>query len=113
MSTYKSVFENKESGKHYKPLFEKELNIFDKRKIQIALKTFKMPDEMVGVSGGPSKEEARETLSKFGVKYKEEKPEVKETMESEPFVGKVPERPMTVKQSKKRKPYQKFMTVKV
>jgi hypothetical protein len=40
--------------------------------IQIAKKTLKMNDAMVGVMGGPSKEEAREILKKYGIKIDEE-----------------------------------------
>lgn len=40
--------------------------------IQIAKKTLKMPDAMVGVMGGPSKEEAKEILRKHNIKQLQE-----------------------------------------
>lgn len=40
--------------------------------IQIAKKTLKMPDAMVGVMGGPSKEEAKAILAKYGIEPIEE-----------------------------------------
>ena len=40
--------------------------------VQIAKKTLKMPDAMVGVMGGPSKEEAKEILKKYGIIVNEE-----------------------------------------
>lgn len=41
-------------------------------KIQIAKKTLKMNDFMAGMMGGMTKEEARETLKKYGIKTNEE-----------------------------------------
>ncbi len=39
-----------------------------RHQIEIAKRTLKMPDALLAVMGGPSKEEAKETLHKFGVK---------------------------------------------
>lgn len=49
---------------------KKPKDIFDRRQIQIAKKTLRMPDAMANVSG-QSKEEAREVLEKFGYTEKE------------------------------------------
>ncbi len=40
--------------------------------IQIAKKTLKMPNAMVGVMGGPSKEEAKAILAKYGINIDED-----------------------------------------
>lgn len=49
---------------------KKTRDIFDRRQIQIAKKTLRMPDAMANISG-QSKEEAREILEKFGYTKKE------------------------------------------
>jgi hypothetical protein len=49
-----------------KQLVTKELSVPEKHQEKIALKTLKMPDAMVGVMGGMTKEEAREFLKKIG-----------------------------------------------
>jgi hypothetical protein len=46
---------------------KRELSVPDKHQKRICIQTLKMPDAMVGVAGGPSKEEARKALKdKFG-----------------------------------------------
>lgn len=40
-----------------------------RHQIEIAKRTLKMPDVILGVMGGPSKEEAKKTLLKFGVSF--------------------------------------------
>lgn len=52
-----------------------EDDIFKKRQIEIAKKTLRMPDAMVGVIGGMTKEEAKEILKKYGVSESEDEKE--------------------------------------
>jgi hypothetical protein len=44
----------------------KNMNTFDYHQTQIAKKTLRMPDAMVGVMGGPNKDESRKHLKKMG-----------------------------------------------
>lgn len=48
-----------------------ELSVPERHMIKIAKQTLGMPDAMVGVMGGPSKEEALEILRRYGIKYQE------------------------------------------
>ena len=41
---------------------KRALSVFDKHALKIARDTLRMPDAMLGVMGGPSKEEAAETV---------------------------------------------------
>lgn len=40
-----------------------------RHQIEIAKRTLKMPDAILGVMGGPTKEEAKKTLLKYSVKF--------------------------------------------
>jgi hypothetical protein len=51
---------------------KKNLSVFDKHQIKIAKRTLEMNDVGVMVMGGMTKAEARDILSKFNIKYKEE-----------------------------------------
>jgi hypothetical protein len=44
---------------------KRELSVFEKHQLKIARQTINMPDAMVGVMGGPSKEEAREIVRRL------------------------------------------------
>ena len=44
-----------------------------KNQIRVALKTLKMPSAMLGVMGGMTKEQAKEILRKYGVKFEDSK----------------------------------------
>ena len=44
---------------------QRELSVFDKHALKIARDTLKMPDAMLGVMGGPSKDEARATIKRI------------------------------------------------
>jgi hypothetical protein len=48
---------------------KKKMDPIIKHQIEIAKRTLKMTDAILGVMGGPTKEEAKETLRKFGVKF--------------------------------------------
>ena len=53
---------------------KKEMNVFDKHQLAIAYKTMNMPDAMVGVMGGPNKEESKAIIKRItGKDYKERK----------------------------------------
>lgn len=43
-------------------------NPFHRHQVKIARRTLNMPDAMVGVMGGPTKDEARATLAAFGLR---------------------------------------------
>lgn len=45
---------------------KRELDPADKHALEIARKTLRMPDAMLGVMGGPTKEQARETIKRLG-----------------------------------------------
>jgi len=49
-----------------KPKNGGRVNVFDYHQTQIAKKTLRMPDAMVGVMGGPDKDESRKHLKKMG-----------------------------------------------
>lgn len=53
------------------PKKNRELTVPEKHQIAIAKQTLKMPDAMVGVMGGMTKEQARELLHRLGVSFKE------------------------------------------
>jgi hypothetical protein len=44
---------------------KRELTVFEKHALKIARDTLRMPDAMLGVMGGPSKAEARETIKRL------------------------------------------------
>lgn len=44
---------------------KRELSVFDKHQLKIARDSLRMPDAMLGVMGGPSKEEAREIIRRL------------------------------------------------
>lgn len=46
-------------------------SIFDNHQIKIAKSTLKMSDAGANIMGGMTKEEAREILKKFNIKFKE------------------------------------------
>jgi hypothetical protein len=46
-----------------------EMSVPDKHALRIAIQTLKMPDPMVGVMGGPNKEDALATLAKHGLRW--------------------------------------------
>ena len=48
---------------------DKQKDPIIRHQIEIAKRTLKMPDAILGVMGGPSKEEAKKILTKFGVKF--------------------------------------------
>ena len=41
------------------------LTVFEKHQLKIARKTLNMPDEVVAILPGPTKEEARETIARL------------------------------------------------
>lgn len=49
------------------------MDIFAKRQIDIAKKTLKMSDSGAKIMGGMTKEEAREILKKYKIKFNEAK----------------------------------------
>jgi hypothetical protein len=46
----------------------KQLTIPERHQLKIARDTLRMPDAMVGVMGGPSKQEAREIIKRLTTK---------------------------------------------
>jgi len=46
-----------------------EMSVPDKHEFRIAVQTLKMPDAMLGVMGGPSKEQALQTLARHGYRW--------------------------------------------
>ena len=61
-------------GKNPKVTRGRERSVFDRHQLKIALDTLKMPDAMVGVMGGPNKEEAREIVKRLTGKTVNENP---------------------------------------
>lgn len=56
------------------PKRSREVSVFDRHQLKIAYDTLKMPDAMVGVMGGPNKEEAREIIRRLTGKIAKENP---------------------------------------
>jgi hypothetical protein len=48
------------------------MGVADKHQLQVAIKSLKMPPAMLGVMGGPSKEQALEILAKHGLRWDDE-----------------------------------------
>jgi len=48
---------------------DKQKDPIIRHQIEITKRTLKMPDALLAVMGGPSKEEAKKILLKFGVKF--------------------------------------------
>ena len=46
------------------------MSIFEKHQLRIAKKTLKMPDGMVGIMGGMTKQEAKEFIKKMKDEHK-------------------------------------------
>jgi hypothetical protein len=44
---------------------KRELSVFDRHALKIARQTLNMPDAILGVMGGPSKADARETIRRL------------------------------------------------
>lgn len=55
----------------------RELTVPERHQLRIARQTLNMPDEAVGIAGGPSKEEARKIIEKLTGKKAEEDSESK------------------------------------
>jgi hypothetical protein len=47
------------------PAKRRELTVFEKHQLRVARQTLRMPDQAVGILGGPTKEEAREIIRKL------------------------------------------------
>lgn len=48
----------------------KKLDVFDQHKLRIALDTLRMPDAMIGIFGGMTKEEALEVVKELKPKLR-------------------------------------------
>jgi len=51
---------------------KKQVGVFAKHQINIAKRTLQLSDVGAFILGGMTKEEAREILKKYGIKFKEE-----------------------------------------
>lgn len=48
---------------------DKQKDPIIRHQIEIAKRTLRMPDALLGIMGGPTKEEAKEILRKYEVKF--------------------------------------------